>query len=354
MQSQGLAARAGRWSAQHRKKAILGWFAFVILATVLGGMVGTKTLADEDLGNGESKRGDQIIEDAGFPDQSGETVLVQGRDRLAVGDPKFTAAVNDVVSELEATKGVREVESPLAPENRGNISADGRSALVNFKLPGDEDAAKDAVAAPLATVAALQERHPEVTLGEFGDASAEKEIGDAFEQDFQKAETISLPITLAILLLAFGALVAAGLPLLLGATAVMGTIGLLGPISQLHALDQSSSSVVLLVGLAVGVDYSMFYLRREMEERDAGRSWQGALDAAAATSGRAVLVSGPCCQRCSRSSRARAGRRRAACRGSRSGATGRRASRASGARSWTACSSARSCRRSWPAGCSPR
>ncbi|HKF89876.1 MAG TPA: MMPL family transporter [Acidimicrobiia bacterium] len=292
MQSQSFAARAGRWSAQHRKKAILGWFAFVILATVLGGMVGTKTLADEDTGNGESKRADQIVEDAGFPDQTGETVLVQGRDGLRVGDPKFTAAVEDVVADLEATKGVADVESPLTPRNRGNVSEDGRSVLVNFKLPGDEDDAKDAVAAPLATVAALQQRHPEVTLGEFGDASAEKEIGDAFDEDFQKAETLSLPITLVILLVAFGALVAAGLPLLLGATAVMGTIGLLGPISQLHALEESSSSVVLLVGLAVGVDYSMFYLRREMEERDAGRTWEAALNAAAATSGRAVLVSG--------------------------------------------------------------
>src|SRR5829696_5705065 len=292
MQSQSFAARAGRWSAQHRKKAILGWFAFVILATVLGGMVGTKTLADEDTGNGESKRGDQIIEDAGFADQSGETVLVQGKDGLKVGDPKFTAAVDDVVTKLEATKGVSEIESPLVPENRGNVSDDGRSVLVNFDLPGDEDAAKDAVDAPLGTVAALQERYPEVLLGEFGDASAEKEIGEAFEEDFQKAELFSLPITLVILLVAFGALVAAGLPLLLGATAVMGTIGLLGPISQLHALEESSSSVVLLVGLAVGVDYSMFYLRREMEERDAGRTWDAALDAAAATSGRAVLVSG--------------------------------------------------------------
>jgi uncharacterized membrane protein YdfJ with MMPL/SSD domain len=131
-----------------------------------------------------------------------------------------------------------------------------------------------------------------VLLGEFGDASAEKEIGEAFDEDFQKAEFLSLPITLLILLVAFGALVAAGLPLLLGATAVMGTIGLLGPISQLHALEESSSSVVLLVGLAVGVDYCMFYLRREMEERDNGRGPDAALAAAAATSGRAVLISG--------------------------------------------------------------
>ena len=79
--SSNFAARAGRWSAQHRKKAILGWFAFVILATVLGGMVGQKKLADEDMGNGESKRADQIVEAADFPDQSGESVLVQGTRR---------------------------------------------------------------------------------------------------------------------------------------------------------------------------------------------------------------------------------------------------------------------------------
>ncbi|MDQ3161883.1 MAG: MMPL family transporter [Actinomycetota bacterium] len=292
MQSQSFAARAGRWSAQHRKQAIFGWFAFVILATVLGGMVGTKTLADEDTGNGESRRGDQIIEAAGFPDETGETVLVQGKDGLEVGDPEFTAVVNDVIAKLEQTKGVANVESPFDKEFADNVSQDGRSVLVNFELPGDLDEAQAAVDAPLATVAALQEQHPQVLLGQFGDASAEKEIGEAFEEDFQKAEFLSLPITLAILLVAFGALVAAGLPLLLGATAVMGTIGLLGPISQLQALEESSSSVVLLVGLAVGVDYSMFYLRREMEERDAGRGPQAALEAAAATSGRAVLVSG--------------------------------------------------------------
>src|SRR5215218_9404649 len=109
MQSQSFAARAGRWSAQHRKKAILGWFAFVILATVLGGMVGTKTLADEDTGNGESKRGDQIVEAAGFPDQTGETELAQGKGARQVPDHKFTAAVKHRVTEIEATKDVQAV-----------------------------------------------------------------------------------------------------------------------------------------------------------------------------------------------------------------------------------------------------
>jgi hypothetical protein len=148
------------------------------------------------------------------------------------------------------------------------------------------------VEATLAATAAVQRAHPEVRVEQFGGGSANKAITDAFAEDFERAETLSLPITLVILVVAFGALVAAGLPLLLGLTAVAGTIGLLGPVSQLFPLEEQVSSVVLLVGLAVGVDYSMFYLRREMEERDAGRSPQAALEAAAATSGRAVLISG--------------------------------------------------------------
>ena len=71
-----------------------------------------KTLADEDTGNGESKRGDQIVEAAGFPDQTGETVLVQGKDGLKVGDPRFTAAVDDVVAQARADQGRRRGREP--------------------------------------------------------------------------------------------------------------------------------------------------------------------------------------------------------------------------------------------------
>ena len=103
---------------------------------------------------------------------------------------------------------------------------------------------------------------------------------------------LSIPVTLIILVLTFGALVAAGVPLLLGVTAVVGTIGLLGPISHLVSLDEFINEVVLLVGLAVGVDYSLFYLRREREEKARGHAPKDAVAIAAATSGRAVLISG--------------------------------------------------------------
>ncbi|HEX2371269.1 MAG TPA: MMPL family transporter [Solirubrobacterales bacterium] len=287
-----LAARAGRWSAQHPWKAIVTWFVFVIAAVMIGGAVGTETISDEEYGVGESGAADRAVADA-FPDEESETVLVQSEDGFTADDTRFRATVDDTVRELNATKDVAKVKSPYTPANAGNISEDGRSALIPFEIPARSGVEPDEqVEAPLATVAKLDDSHSGFRIEEFGDASADKQLSDAFESDFQQAEFTSLPITLVILVLAFGAVVAALVPLLLAATAVFSAIGLLGPLSQIWPVDESASSVILLIGLAVGVDYSMFYLRREREERARGAGERAALETAAATSGRAVLVSG--------------------------------------------------------------
>jgi uncharacterized membrane protein YdfJ with MMPL/SSD domain len=292
VQSTNIAARAGRWSAKHRKTAVFGWLAFVVIAFMLGGAIGQNSIADEDYGNGSSKVADRAIAAADFPESSDEQVLVQGKGSVKIGDPTFNAAVEDVITRLEAVPHVDKIESPLAKGNEGQLSEDGRSGLVTFEIAGDDDTLPDRVDPALAATAAAQKANPGVFVGQFGDASAEEAISKAFEDDFQKAEFLSLPITLIILVVAFGAILAALVPLFLGLTAVMITLGLMAPISQLIALDEAASSVVLLVGLAVGVDYSMFYLRRKMEERDAGRSSEAALEFAAATSGQAVVISG--------------------------------------------------------------
>jgi RND superfamily putative drug exporter len=284
-----LAARAGRWSAQHRKKAILGWLAFVILAVFIGGSVGTKTISDDDSGVGESGRADKAVS-AHFPDKDSESVLVQSQKGATNRSPEFREVVQTVVARLQGTEHVRNVKSPYAKGTEGTLSADGKSALVTFEIPGKD--AQDRVDPSLATVSKLDKQQAGFRIEEFGDASAGKALDQAFADDFRKAEITSLPITLIILILAFGALLAAFVPLLLAITAVAAAISLIGPISQIWPVDQAISSVVLLIGLAVGVDYSMFYLRREREERAAGRSEEAALEAAAATSGRAVLVSG--------------------------------------------------------------
>jgi RND superfamily putative drug exporter len=295
------AARAGRWSAQHRKKAILSWLAFVIAATVIGGALGTKTFVWQDNGPGEAGRADKTIYHS-FPKHASESVLVQTRGAGSAGVaresgraadvPAFRAAVKDVETRLAKVQHVSNIQSPYANGNEGRISKDGRSVLVGFDLAGKYETTKDRVAAPLAAVTAAQKQHPNLRIEEFGDASSGKAVDKLYEDDFKKSEQLSLPVTLIILVIAFGALVAAGVPLLLGLSAVAGTIGLIGIVSQVLPVDASISSVVLLIGLAVGVDYSLFYIRREREERAAGSDSESALQAAAATSGRAILVSG--------------------------------------------------------------
>jgi uncharacterized membrane protein YdfJ with MMPL/SSD domain len=293
MDTSNLAARAGRWSARHRKTAILGWLVFVVVAVVVGGQIGQNHLDESAAGSGESKRGDMIVKAAGFPDRATEQVLVQGKASVRAGDREVTAAVKDVVGRLQRIDGVTDIESPLDPATRADtVSTDGRSVVVNYAIPGSEEHAKKLVAQPLAAVAAVRAAHPDVRVEPFGEVSASRAIAAQDAKDGRQSKLLSNALMLVILLVAFGAVVAAGLPLVLGATAVAGTVGLLGPVSRLYALPADVAELVVIIGLAVGVDYAMFYSRRVMEERDRGHSAEAAVERAAATSGRAVLVSG--------------------------------------------------------------
>ena len=164
--------------------------------------------------------------------------------------------------------------------------------LVQVTLRGDPDDASEHVAPIQRAVAAIARAHPEATLHEAGGGTLDKGFEEILQKDLQRAEVISLPITLVILLLAFGAVVAAAVPLLLGLTSVAAAMGAFGVISQVAPDGGTGGALVALIGLAVGVDYSLFYIRREREERRAGKDAHAALDAAAATVGRAIVVSG--------------------------------------------------------------
>jgi uncharacterized membrane protein YdfJ with MMPL/SSD domain len=286
-----LAARAGHWSARHRKPAIFGWLAFVLVALVVGSAVGVRSMTDADQDVGESGRGDAIARKA-FPKAEGESVLVQSRKPgVTATDPQFRAVLRDVGSTLKRQQDVDQVKVPGVSSD-APVSRDGRSALVSYRLKGDEDATAKAVKPVLAAVAAKQRANPGFRIEEFGGASASTAIDDRVAKDFKKAELLSIPVTLVILVIAFGAIVAAGIPVLLALSAVAAAIGLVAIPSQLIPMDDSVTSVILLIGMAVGIDYSLFYVRREREERAKGASAEGALEIAAATSGRAVLVSG--------------------------------------------------------------
>ncbi|MEU3981043.1 MMPL family transporter [Streptomyces sp. NPDC026672] len=286
----GVAARAGIWSARHRWAAVGIWVLFVVVAMGLGSAAGRVDVDESDQLKGETHTAARIIDDAGIKEPAGETVLIQTKDAGAKAtDPEFRAAVADVVKAVDGTGRVTDV---LSPYDTRTISKDGRSALVRFDMRGDADTAADRVQPVLDAVAGVQKEHGSLRIEEIGGASMNKQYQDAFGNDFQKAELSAVPVALGILLIAFGALVAALLPVALAITAIVATMGLMGVVSHLQPMSDTANSVMLLVGMAVGVDYCLFYLRREREERQAGRDPRTALRIAAATSGRAIVVSG--------------------------------------------------------------
>ena len=251
-QSNNIAARMGRWSARHRKIAIFGWLAFVIAAVAVGGAVGTKNIDPNDTIPGESGRATRVLED-GFKQPARETVIIESR-KLTIDDSAFRQAIDEVVKRVSALDTVENVSPPLERGNRGQVSPDRHSALVQFQIRGDIDDAVNKIDPIRAAVASVQKAHPAVSIGESGDASTAKDLDELFAKDLEKAGILSLPITLLILVIAFGALVAAGIPLLLALSAVMATMGLLALPSHLLPVDENIGAVILLIGLAVGVD----------------------------------------------------------------------------------------------------
>jgi uncharacterized membrane protein YdfJ with MMPL/SSD domain len=284
---QNLAARAGRWSAGHWKTATLAWVAFVVVAIGAGQAVGIVNLTDSEQSTGETARAQAVLASAGFKTPAGESVLIKSTS-LTADSPVFRSTVQAVAAKLRTMPQVTNLRTGAT----GQISKDRHAELVQFDMKGDIDTALDRVQPLITAVSRLQQAHPSFTVAEFGFASANKELNDTIGKDFQKAETLSLPITFLILLFAFGAFVAAGVPVLLAFTAVLGSIGLSKLVSHVAHASGATQSVMLLMGMAVGVDYSLFYLKREREERAAGHEGHEGLFRAAATSGQAVLVSG--------------------------------------------------------------
>jgi RND superfamily putative drug exporter len=271
---------------------VFGWLALVAIVFAAGQAIAAKNVQQYDPGqSGVAERALTRLHQTGPP--PAEDVLIQAQGSGTFGtDAQLRQATRQVVSALSSLpkSTASDIRSPLSQGGRALVSADGRSVLVTFNVTGaNED---QAVVPALHAVAGVQARYPSLRIAETGAASQDRVISAVISRDFRKAESTSLPITLILLVAVFGALIAAGIPLLLAATAVISAISLTSVIGQWLPTGSSTSEVVLIIGMAVGVDYSLFYLRREREERSKGRSTAEALRIAARTSGRAIVVSG--------------------------------------------------------------
>jgi uncharacterized membrane protein YdfJ with MMPL/SSD domain len=297
--SNHLAARMGRWSATHWKTAVFGWLAFVAVSVFISMNVQTTQIKQNEAAVGESRTAERIIDEAGFnTDAKGEElekqmelVLLQSK-KLTVSDPAFQAAIADTEKTLGGFSQVTELMSPRPGHGHPDlVSPDRHSAMIQFVPRGTYAEAVKYIDEITAAVDEVEPRHPGLSIESAG-VSTDKQLDKEIQGGLAKAGLISIPLTILILLLVLGSFVAASIPLLLGLTSVMASAGLIALTSKLVPADENIMEVVLLIGLAVGVDYTLFYLRRVREERRAGRGEGAALAAAAATSGRTILVSG--------------------------------------------------------------
>ena len=301
--------RIACWSARHAKVAVFGWIGLIAVAFLAGQLLGTKNLPQYD--PGQAGQAEQVLHELNVTTPATESVLIEPRGPGAAtltfaNDPQMQVATRQVAAALDRLRSAAmDVSAPAlasslpaagrtasATAARNLVSPGGHIALVTFEVAGPHANATTIVAADQAAVARVQAHYPNLLIAEAGSASANAAGNALLESDFRRAEFSSVPITLVLLLLVFGALIAAGIPVVLAGSAVAATISLLAIPSQWLPVRSGTSEIVLILGMAVGVDYSLFYLRREREERAAGRSAADALRVAAATSGRAIVISG--------------------------------------------------------------
>lgn len=276
--------RLARWSAEHPWRAIALWVVFVAVCFVGGNAAGLNEATDDDQAIGEFGRAQLIVDSGGFHEPATENVLITPRTGT-LDQAAAKAAADDATARLRQVDGVTSVGAPMP-------SRDGNALLVPITMSGDPETASDRVQPLRDTTAKVQEAHPALRVEQVGGPSIGKALDDTLGKDFKRAELLSLPVTLAILIIAFGALIAAGVPVLLALSSVAAAMGLSTLASHLVPATDTTASVILLIGMAVGVDYSLFYVRREREERAKGRSGLDAVEIAAETSGHAVVVSG--------------------------------------------------------------
>jgi len=272
-------------AARRPKRTIAAWLVLVVALVALGAATGTRTLSGAVSGTGQSQRAFTRIAAAGLAAPPTEQVLVGSASAVTTAE-----VVAQLEGRLVALPGVAAVTGPAAVPQLGTDG--GRTALVQVTLRGTGTDAGTTATTVAAVVAQVAAAHPPVRFRQAGEGSADNAVSDVLGVDLRRAELVSLPITLLVLLIAFGSLVAAAVPLLLGLTCVAAAIGALGPVSQVFPTSSSASTLVVLIGLAVGVDYSLFLIRRERVERRAGAGPDAALRGAVAGTSRAVVVAG--------------------------------------------------------------
>ncbi|MGP3977698.1 MMPL family transporter [Streptomyces sp. 8N114] len=291
-----IVVRTARWSAAHPWKGIVGWFLFVALCLGAGISAGTHAATTEDYRIGEAGRAEAMAAQGGLQQRPVEHVLITrepggdnrgDKSRSLSGTAALTAA-REIAAGMRKLPEVRSVSAPVRASN-------GAALRLDVALKGSELDGKKHVDPLLAQTRKSAADHPGLRIEQTGGSSISKGVDGLRSDELARTEKVALPVTLITLLLVFGSVAMALVPLLLALTSIVAAVGLSMLASHVFPDAGVGTNVILLIGLAVGVDYTLFYLKREREERarSGGRlSSRAVVELAAATSGRAVVWSG--------------------------------------------------------------
>ena len=283
--------RIASWSARHRWWVIAASVLVIVLAMFVMNTVEPKLLND-DGAEGEAATGADLIEQRFDINAAPTEQLVFSNPSLTVEDPAFRSTVEGLVGDLRELPEVESVASFYDTGDTALISTNRNVLLAQVVIAGDLDDADEKIGAILDTVDSAAKEAPGFEIAIAGFTSLEHQSEEVVDEDFQKILVISLGLGLIILLLAFRAVVAAVVPLALAIGATIGALGVATLVSRVYPLVDVYTEMVLLMGLAVGIDYSLFIVSRFRTERKAGRPKLEAIAVASDTTGRAVFYAG--------------------------------------------------------------
>ncbi len=299
--------RIAMWSARHRWPVVALWF----LATI--GLFGTSIavggIKAEDASGGPNQRSIEATEaydvfNAGGKEPPFEQVLVVvSGGPNAVTDPGFEAVVTDLVAKLGAasapvdgveTKTFDQLANPLqAAPTLGLVSPDQTTVRIIGRINGDDKRVAPLLAPLEPIVAAARAANPALTIHTIDSTFINRDINGLIQSGLDQTLAITIPISFLILLFAFGAIAASLVPIVLAVTSLLAAFGFLGIYSQVvGAVSPNATQLIVLIGLAVAVDYSLFMITRFRVERRAGRDRAKSIEVSSSTAGRAVFFSG--------------------------------------------------------------
>ena len=291
----GLTERLARTAALHPWRTIAVYALLIVLAVVsVAGLLNGGITSDSKFRASEpdSVVADRLIEDRlSGPHKVTDFVIVRSAD-LTVGQPAFKAHVLEVAAAIDALGGdiVTGTSTYYATKDPGMVSKDKHATLVPVIMTGSVDDAMKNV--DQVHEAAMTGQSDGFTIAQAGDASLNQMFTELAEKDLSRGEIFGVPAALIVLVIVFGAVLAATMPLVLSVISIVLALALTALIGQVFPVNVFVLNILTMMGLAVGIDYTLFVISRYREERARGLEKIDAIAATGATANRAILFSG--------------------------------------------------------------